>query len=323
MENNHIRIRWQADLVTSNRKINETITIQQAQAEIAKLESQQKADEALITTADTKAQRALNLAQTNEQGIAKLDSEIIEKVDKIPKGLKYRVYAIEDIAGAPLNFLEVTGTPLIGQIPNYSNDGTLKGNEAKADDDYVNFAQFKTEKSKIIKLHKDDINDGVKDKGVAGIFFAKDDYAPTFQTVLKQKTGEYYVKMPLPIIKTLFGKSIMGTGNIDLYKHHIKLEFTTADSNSVYFDFISSKNTVCDSLEDLKTVLGNEFTIPAYGSVFGVFDETSTLFIAEYLLINSSEAFLQTYYSGTSDFNAKSISLALNPFTLSDNVTTI
>ena len=124
--------------------------------------------------------------------------------------------------------------------------------------------------------------------------------------------------------KTFFGNQlIQGTGNIDLYKHHIKLEFTTADSNAVYFDFISSRNTVCDSLEDLKTVLGNEFTIPAYGTVFGVFDETSTLFIAQYLLINSSEAFLQTYYSGMPDFNAKSILLALNPFTLSDNVTTI
>ena len=83
---------------------DETITIQQAQAEIAKLEAQQKADEALITTAqttannaqsaaqaadtkaqaadtkaqaaDTKAQQALNLAKTNETDIATLDGQV-------------------------------------------------------------------------------------------------------------------------------------------------------------------------------------------------------------------------------------------------------
>lgn len=82
---------------------DETITIQQAQAEIAKLESQQKADEALITkaqstadeakinaynasqkgdqalgkatTADTKAQQALDLATTNETDITALQNK--------------------------------------------------------------------------------------------------------------------------------------------------------------------------------------------------------------------------------------------------------
>ena len=42
---------------------DETITIQQAQAEIKKLESQQKADEALITTAQTTANNAQSAAQ--------------------------------------------------------------------------------------------------------------------------------------------------------------------------------------------------------------------------------------------------------------------
>ena len=71
---------------------DETITIQQAQAEIAKLESQQKADEALITTAqttannaqsaaqaaDTKAQNALDLATTNETHIETIDGQVAE-----------------------------------------------------------------------------------------------------------------------------------------------------------------------------------------------------------------------------------------------------
>lgn len=214
-----------------------------------------------------KSQDALDLAQTNEQGIAKLDSE---KVDKIPKGDKYRVYAIEDKYGAPLNFLDVTNYPLVGQIPNYSIDGTLKGNEAKADDDYVNFAQFKTAKSKILKLHKNDINDGVKDTEVAGIFFADNDYAPTFQSFLKRETGEYYAKMPLPIIKTLFGKKLYGAGNIDLFNHYIVITANTSTNGLIKINFThtSSNNLKVNSLTDLKTLLGETFSKDVSGVVY-------------------------------------------------------
>lgn len=54
---------------------DETITIQQAQAEIAKLESQQKADEALITTAQSTADEAkinaYNASQKGDQALGK------------------------------------------------------------------------------------------------------------------------------------------------------------------------------------------------------------------------------------------------------------
>lgn len=240
--------------------------------------NQDIADEALAKAQDagtkaqdagTKAQQALDLATTNEQNIVKLDSKMVDKVDKIPKGTKYRVYAIEDEYGPPLNYLEVTNSPLIGQLPNYSMNGTLKGNEAKENDDYVNFGQLKTINSKIIKLHKNDINDGVKDTAAAGIFFADGDYSPTFQSFIKRATGELYVKMPLPIIKTLFGKKLYGTGNIDLYKHSIKITANISGYGAtyaeIYFDEFSSKNTVVDSIEDLKTLLGNTFEKPVSG----------------------------------------------------------
>lgn len=230
-----------------------------------------------------KAQDALVLAQTNKQDIANLDSEIVKKVDKIPKGVRYRVYAIEDENGAPLNYLEVTNSPLIGQLPNYSINGTLKGNEAKEDDDYVNFQQLKTINSKIIKLHKKDINDGVKDNQVAGFFFADGDYSPTFQTVLKRSTGEYYAKMPLPVIKTLFGKSLYGAGNIDLFNHYIVITANSSTGGLIKINFThtSSNNLEVNSLTDLKTLLGDTFSKDVSGVISENQIEKSIITITE------------------------------------------
>lgn len=66
-------------------------------------------------------------------------------------------------------------------------------------------------------------------------------------------------------VKTLFGnKSIIGTGNIDLYIHN--MTFVLPDGNC-YARWISSKNLVIDSLTDLKTVFGNTFKLPLFGDV--------------------------------------------------------
>ena len=123
-------------------------------------------------------------------------------------------------------------------------------------------------------------------------------------------------------IKTLFGnQSIVGTGNIDLYKHHVFINFTSGDSNNVFFDFVSSKNIVCDSLTDLKTVLGNTFTIQAYGTL-ALFQEgiTTNYFIP--LLL--TETYLQAFYiENSGSLSLHTITLASNPFTLTDTVTTI
>ena len=67
-------------------------------------------------------------------------------------------------------------------------------------------------------------------------------------------------------VKTLFGKhNIRGRGNIDLYKHHIAVAID-AIQYPVYAEFYSSNNLKCDSLTDLKTLLGNTFTIELFGS---------------------------------------------------------
>lgn len=66
-------------------------------------------------------------------------------------------------------------------------------------------------------------------------------------------------------VKTLFGnESIVGTGNIDLYQHHI-LCSTPNKGIKVLITVISSKNLKVDSLTDLKTLLGNTFECPCTG----------------------------------------------------------
>ena len=67
-------------------------------------------------------------------------------------------------------------------------------------------------------------------------------------------------------VKTFFGKSIFGTGNIDLYRHNIC--FTSTDQDKlvkIRFIVPSSNNLKVNSLADLKTLLGNTFTYPVNG----------------------------------------------------------
>lgn len=68
-------------------------------------------------------------------------------------------------------------------------------------------------------------------------------------------------------INTLFGKSIVGTGNIDLYRHVIKITGGDVPYSDcfAYLTIISSKNLNVKSLADLKTLLGNTFEYPATG----------------------------------------------------------
>lgn len=67
--------------------------------------------------------------------------------------------------------------------------------------------------------------------------------------------------------KTLFGnQSIVGSGNIDLYRHNIC--FTSTDQDKlvkIRFIVPSSNNLKVNSLADLKTLLGNTFTYPVNG----------------------------------------------------------
>lgn len=104
-------------------------------------------------------------------------------------------------------------------------------------------------------------------------------------------------------VKTLFGKSIFGSGKIDLYRHNIC--FTSTDQDKIIkirFIVISSKNVVVDSLADLKTLLGNTFTYPVNGAYATgnstIYEITETGFkagVQDYPLYDHAE----NYPSGT------------------------
>lgn len=65
-------------------------------------------------------------------------------------------------------------------------------------------------------------------------------------------------------LKTLFGnQSLVGTGNIDLYRHKITYANINGDIFG-YSTFYSSNNLQCGSLTDLKTLLGDNFNIAVY-----------------------------------------------------------
>ena len=111
--------------------------------------------------------------------------------------------------------------------------------------------------------------------------------------------------------KTLFGsQSIVGTGNIDLYKHHVKISTNSGTySYEYYTDIISSQNFPIESLTDLKTYLGDKFVKDIYGE--GTEDTDTTIGI--YM----TQAAIKYLQAGS--LHAHSISTA----TITDTVTAI
>lgn len=75
-----------------------------------------------------------------------------------------------------------------------------------------------------------------------------------------------YADGPLGNVKTLFGKSIYGSDNIDLYRHSIVL-YKNNVGNPEYcsFNFYSSSNLQVASLNDLITLCGGKGRISASG----------------------------------------------------------
>lgn len=116
------------------------------------------------------------------------------------------------------------------------------------------------------------------------------------------------------ITKTLFGtSSLLGTGNIDIYKHVIN--FTDADGNA-FFNMVvySSKSLVVDSLTDLKTLIGDSATENVSGFVY---DGASSLY---YPVIKVDTEMLEVYYIHPQNGMG---SVTLSDYTITDTVTTI
>ena len=339
---------------------DETITIQQAQAEIAKLESQQKADEALINTAQTTANNALDLAKTNEKDIGTLDGQVAaletdlnNKQDKITKTTSL---SCKKIQVDSLSFTMELGSDstefdygLLFASKNVVSTGQLKpsfadekffewllpaksGTLATTDDIRVvsSIEVILTPATATRGTLTDEqlatllLNDNcyIKLNGIIYTLFKHNDE----NTILQYTAGYLNDTRNVQNIKVLVNSKAWVIENIALpqaktYKHHVFINFTDGDSNNVFFDFVSSKNIVCDSLTDLKTVLGNTFTIQAYGTLALFQDGITTNYFIPLLL---TETYLQAFYIESSgSLSLHTITLASNPFTLTDTVTTI
>ena len=69
-------------------------------------------------------------------------------------------------------------------------------------------------------------------------------------------------------LKTLFGnQDIHGIGNIDLYRHNIRIKVSASGFGAeIYFTYYSSNNLQVDSLTDLKTLMGDTFVESVSGN---------------------------------------------------------
>lgn len=115
--------------------------------------------------------------------------------------------------------------------------------------------------------------------------------------------GDVYI-VPLPELKKLFNQSLFGSGNIDLYKHHVNLAL---GDNRLYIDIISTNDLYVEGLIDLKSLLGDTFQIACYGFI----ESGGTRSYAQYADENG------VYYgTGTNSFS-------WSEFTISDTITTI
>jgi hypothetical protein len=112
--------------------------------------------------------------------------------------------------------------------------------------------------------------------------------------------------------KTLFGtNSILGTGNIDLYKHVIYFSF---ENNNFKMVVYSSKSLNVNSLTDLKTLIGDAATENVSGFVY---DGASSLY---YPVIEVNTETLEVFYVHIQTGLA---SVSLSDYTITDTVTTI
>lgn len=114
------------------------------------------------------------------------------------------------------------------------------------------------------------------------------------------------------ITKTLFStSSILGAGNIDLYKHVINFSFENNNFNMVVY---SSKSLVVDSLRNLKRLIGDAATENVSGFVY---DGPSSLY---YPVFQVDTEMLEVFYVHT---QYGLVSVSLSDYTITDTVTTI
>ena len=193
------------------------------------------AEEALAKAQDagTKAQQALDLATTNEQN----------KVDKIEIGLGDIVYGVSN--NRQIYYTVARNEAKPSSIVRRDENGNIIGNSF-----WLSSGAKFTANSFITK-------------GSKKINYPEPSGNTSFATIESVNNTVNNLKF-----KTLFGKTITGSGNIDLYHHEISYGvINDGITIAVNFEHYSSNNLKADSLTDVKTLLGNTFKKGIFGSI--------------------------------------------------------
>lgn len=264
----------------------------------------------LAQAVDTKAQQALDLAKTNEKDIGTLDGQVAQletKTEVLPDNKPvYQVVLCSNpnnkMYYVVYNELSVNSTT----IPIFNSNGRLRSKAGGTGDEVATMADIEGGERHFEQIY----TNGLHINSSVPIYY--DD-----KMMLVPNTQMSPILLENGI-KTIFGnKSLVGTGNIDLYRHHINItgqnEKFNFKSGEIYIDFISSNNLNVDSLTDLKTLLGNTFKIQAYGGTTKALPDNA----AHALYMNESNLTIIDEITNVRE----DASLSFLSFT--DNVTTI
>ena len=247
--------------------------------------------------ADTKAQNALDLAKTNEKDISTLDGQVADIE---------AAFIIPDDTVFPYEFNNEILFKIVNNIIKVLKYKNIIYYRFKLQSYAMTFVGFipSSDYNKIGQYH---------------IIGADLIYA-TGKGVLVDKGKTDFLSPDS--FKTIFGnQSLIGTGNIDLYKHHIDIAGTyngmqigksTTAGTEAFIEFYSSNNLKVDSLTDLKTLLGDTFMVGCKG--VGWDNSVDKPIILDYM----DESYLHAITNSFSYFN-----IPLSAITFTDTVKTI
>lgn len=242
------------------------------------------------TEADTKAQNALDLATTNETDIGTLDGQVAQ----IETNLNNKQDKIT-------NQTELT-TRSLTTVKDVICENNLKGRYL-----FCSHTSMGSPSNSAFLIFE---------YGQSGIVKSKMRFQ-TFANMGKEITVNFPNEDGTVVysknLKTIFGnQSLVGAGNIDLYKHKIAYTNTNGDIFG-YSTFYSSKNLQCDSLTDLKTVLGDNFNIAVYPGSGHLINNWIPL------SLDNSHMIILDITNGTITTNI----ISYDAFTITDDVKTI
>ena len=331
---------------------DETITIQQAQAEIAKLESQQKADEALITTAQSTADEAkinaYNASQKGDQALGKAttaqstaDEAKINAYNASQKGdqalgkattadtkaqnAQSAAQAADTKAQQALDLARTNETnigTLDSQVTALQNKASI---EVTLTSETATRGTLTDEQLATLLLND---NCYIKHNGIIYTLFKRSD------TVLQYTAGYLNDTRNVQNIKVLVNPKAWTIENIALpqtkiYKHQLTFKSgSNVYKENGYACIYSSKNTQIASLADLKTILGNTFQLPVYGQYLYL-DGGDNNHYFDYCYVTESKIYVRSYYTsgGTPDEVERIITdvenVSWSHITITDTVTAI